>query len=158
MTEEQKDLHVTVNQASWIIQNDLMAKFRNANNGEEFTANFLLHGCSWKIKCYPNGKAAETIDHFSVFVECKTLPNGCSKLGVTYQIDCVEANQVETTSDFFVEGTQWGWPKFMKGGLIMEKLTINIKVFSSVTVDQGCLIWKIDGYLLDMFKTCTPKK
>eukprot|EP01084_Bolivina_argentea_P244446 409484_1 len=158
MTEEQKDLHVTVNQASWIIQGDLMAKFKEANNGGKYSSDFQLHGCSWTLMCYPNGCSAESVDNVSIFIQCTALPNRCSKLGVTYQIDCVEANQVETTSDFFVEGTHWGWHKFVKRDLLMEKLTINIKVFMTTTIDQGCLIWKIDGYLLDMFKTCTPKK
>eukprot|EP01084_Bolivina_argentea_P037379 69139_1 len=162
MAEERKDLDVVVNQefnqASWIIQGDLMAKFKNANNGEEFTADFLLNGCSWAIVCYPNGKKAEHTDYISLYLRCKTLPNECSKLGVTYQIALVEGNKVTNDADFFVAGSNWGRPKFVKRDLTMEKLTINVKVFVNATIDQGCLIWKIDGYLLDMFKTCKTKK
>eukprot|EP01084_Bolivina_argentea_P244445 409483_1 len=101
MTEEQKDLHVTVNQASWIIQGDLMAKFKEANNGGKYSSDFQLHGCCWTIQCYPNGKTTESIDHVSVYLMCKTLPNECSKLGVNYQIDFVEVNEIKNGNAFF---------------------------------------------------------
>eukprot|EP01084_Bolivina_argentea_P064411 117476_1 len=161
MAEERKDLDVIVNQeleqASWIIQGDLMEKFKNANNGEEYSADFLLHGCIWTLNVYPNGNNEQSIDHVSIYLICKTLPSEYSKLGVTYQIALVEVNQVKNDGNFFVEGTDWGWSKFLKRDLTMEKLTINVKVFVSATIDRGCLIWKIDGPLLDIFKTCKTK-
>eukprot|EP01084_Bolivina_argentea_P160674 279750_1 len=161
MAEERKDLDVVVNQqlhqVSWIIQGGLMTKFKKANNGEKYSADFLLHGCTWTIECYPNGSTAESIDHFSIYLKCKTLSNEYSKLGLTYQITLVEVDTVGTYGHFFVEGSRKGWSKFRKRDLKMEKLTINIKVFVSATIDRGCLIWKIDGHLLDMFKTCKTK-
>eukprot|EP01084_Bolivina_argentea_P160673 279749_1 len=161
MAEERKDLDVVVNQqlhqASWIIQGDLMTKFKKANNGETYSADFLLHGCTWTILCYPNGISAESIDHLSIYLKCKTLSNEYSKLGFSYHITLVEVNEVMNGGSFFVEGTRRGRSKFWKRDLTMEKLTINVKVFVSATIDRGCLIWKIDGHLLDMFKTCKTK-
>eukprot|EP01084_Bolivina_argentea_P116149 206426_1 len=111
MAEEHKDLDVVVNealnQASWTIEGDLMDKFKKANNGEEFSVDFLLHGCIWAIDCFPNGNKAEHTDYFSIYLRCKTLPNECSKLGVNYQIALVEVNKVKNAGDFFVEGTVW---------------------------------------------------
>eukprot|EP01084_Bolivina_argentea_P280342 479433_1 len=99
MAEEQKDLDVVVNQelnqASWIVQGDIMAKFKNANNGDKFSADFLLHGCTWTINCYPNGHGSQNIDHVSIYLTCKILPSEYSKLGVTYQITLVEVNKVK---------------------------------------------------------------
>eukprot|EP01084_Bolivina_argentea_P116145 206418_1 len=111
MAEEHKDLDVVVNealnQASWTIEGDLMDKFKNANNGEYFSVDFSLHGC-WAIDCYPNGNRADSIDHFSIFLQCKTLPNELSKVGVNYQIAMVETNVINNGQNFFVEGTEWG--------------------------------------------------
>eukprot|EP01084_Bolivina_argentea_P043802 80663_1 len=39
----------------------------------------------------------------------------------------------------------------------MEKLTINVKIFVNATINRGCLFWKIDGHLLDLFKSCKTK-
>eukprot|EP01084_Bolivina_argentea_P116147 206421_1 len=161
MAEERKDLDVVVNQAlnqaSWIIQGDLMAKFKNANNGEKYSADFLFNGCNWAITCYPNGETTESIDHFSIFLQCKTLPNELSKVGVNYQIAMVETNGVSNGKSFFVEGSAMGFAKFTKRNLTMEKLTINVKIFVTATIDHGCLIWKIDGPFLEMFKSCKTK-
>eukprot|EP01084_Bolivina_argentea_P064416 117494_1 len=141
MAEELKpNLHVVVNQASWIIQGDLMAKFKEANNGEKYSADFQLHGCCWTIQCYPNGDTTESIDYVSVYLRCKNLPNECSKLGVNYQIDFVEVNEVKNGNAFFAKGQRWGWYKFLKRDFIMKNvfLTINLKVFVSATIDEGC--------------------
>eukprot|EP01084_Bolivina_argentea_P043704 80496_1 len=40
----------------------------------------------------------------------------------------------------------------------MEKFTINVKIFVTTTIDEGSVIWRIDGYLLDMFKTWKSQK
>eukprot|EP01084_Bolivina_argentea_P116148 206424_1 len=159
MAGERKELDVVVNQelnqASWIIQGDLMAKFKKANNGEKYSVDFLLNGCNWAIMCYPNGNNEQNIDHFSIFLQCKTLPNECSKLGVSYQIEL--ANEIDNNSEFFVEGKRWGKSKFVKRDLDGENLTIKVKIFVTTTIDQGCLIWKIDGPFLEMFKSCKTK-
>eukprot|EP01084_Bolivina_argentea_P037380 69141_1 len=139
MAEERKDLDVVVNedlnQASWIIQGDLMTKFKKAKNGDKYSADFLLHGCSWAIECYPNGYTTKAADHISVYLRCNTLPNKCSKLGVTYQISLEETNECGNTANFFFEDTSCGWHKFVKRDLTMEKLTINVKVFVNATID-----------------------
>eukprot|EP01084_Bolivina_argentea_P002817 5224_1 len=158
MAEEHKDLDVAVNQelnqASWIIQGDLMAKFKNADNGEKYSVDFLLHGCSWIIHFYPNGNKPENIDYFSIFIESKTLPKEFSKLGMTFQVALIEANGKNNDTEFFAEGTRIGWSKFMKRDVTMEKLTINVNIFVTTTIEHGCLIWKIGGYLLEMFQSC----
>eukprot|EP01084_Bolivina_argentea_P261263 441436_1 len=148
------------NEVSWIFEGFSMDKFKKTKNGEKFvTKTFELLNCSWEIMLYPNGENKDNEDYVSIFVQCTTLPDGCSKLAANMQITFVEANCILQLSECYVKRQNCGFIKGMKRDLIKDKMTIKIKInVTDTTVNEGCLVWKVNGFLLDVFRKCKTNK
>eukprot|EP01083_Nonionella_stella_P111302 326425_1 len=154
-----------LHQATCIIEGAVKRKFQQAQNKKNSkfrTEQFTLHGCNWELNIYPNGDRLDSAGYVSVFLRCKSLPNGCDKIGVNVTIDCVEFNETFSGTYVYTEDSGWGCPQFLRRDRIYlsyhNQITIKISIDGIATFKDTCMTWTIYAPLLQRFKSSTNVK
>eukprot|EP01083_Nonionella_stella_P048061 128703_1 len=153
-----------LHQATCIIEGAVKRKFQQAKNKKKFrTEQFTLHGCNWELNIYPNGDRLDSAGYVSVFLRCKSLPNGCDKLGVndSIRIDCVDVNESVSGTHVYTEAYSSGYPQFLRRDRIYwdcNQITIKVSIDGIVTFKDTCMEWTIYAPLLQRFKSSTNVK
>eukprot|EP01083_Nonionella_stella_P111301 326424_1 len=149
-----------LHQATCIIEGAVKRKFQQAQNKKNSkfrTEQFTLHGCNWELNIYPNGDRLDSAGYVSVFLRCKSLPNGCDKIGVNVTIDCVEFNETFSGTYVYTEDSGWGCPQFLRRDRIYlsyhNQITIKISIDGIATFKDTCMTWTIYAPLLQRFKS-----
>eukprot|EP01083_Nonionella_stella_P124390 375557_1 len=153
-----------LHEATCIIEGVFKRKFKQAQNKKKFrTEQFTLHGCNWELHIYPNGDRLYSAGCVGVFLICKSLPNGCDKLGVNHsiRIDCVDVNESFSGTSIYTKNAKRGCSKLLKRDGISwdcNQITIKVSIDCIVTFKDTCMKWTIYAPLLQRFKSSTNVK
>lgn len=139
---------------SWNIKSDLLRQFvYYAKNGDSFQSDsFEYHDCKWCIECYPDGDEEENKDYMSVFLKCIELPENVNRIGINYVIRTDKKYDLES---YFTKDSHHGIERLPKFNQDQNQDSFNIdsRILQTLTIQtDGKIIWRVDGWLLDVFK------